>query len=182
MWPLEWLVLQRLRRALFGYVEGRVLEIGAGTGANLPYFGERAQLVAVDMCEEMLHAARRRTGRERVAWLTADVQRLPFASDSYDYVTGALLFCSIREPQTALDEILRVLRPGGWLLLLEHVRGEGHVMRRMTDWLDHPWCLLSRSCHLNRDTARAVSESGLQLVSATRHSFGVVQTIVARKP
>jgi hypothetical protein len=75
-----------------------------------------------------------------------------------------------------------VLRPGGWLILLEHVRGAGGLMRWLTDALEAPWHRLSKSCHLNRETSVAVAEAGFRRVCVSRHLGGIVQVIVARRP
>lgn len=188
MFPLERLFLRRLRRRLFPYMSGRVLELGVGTGANIPLYGASVELTAVDLSESMLQQARRRPSRAKVNWVQADVcpsrsgDALPFVDDSFDRVTSSLLFCSLADPRKTLKEIRRVLRPGGWLTLLEHVRGETGVMRRVTDLLACPWEKISHSCHLDRDTADMIEASGFKLVCTRRHVLDVVQIILARNP
>ncbi|HHX66252.1 MAG TPA: methyltransferase domain-containing protein [Chloroflexi bacterium] len=181
MWPLEWLFLRRLRR-IFSRAHGRVLEIGVGTGVNLPHYGREVNLVALDHSLEMLGRAFRRPHPVRMQMLQADVQALPLRDNSFDMVVGSLVFCSIDDPPRALAEIRRVLRSGGRLLLLEHVRGERGLMRRLTDGLNPVWHRLSKSCRLNRDTAQAVADAGMHLVRASRHASGIVQIIEALNP
>jgi ubiquinone/menaquinone biosynthesis C-methylase UbiE len=181
MLPLEWLLLRRLRRRIFPALRGRVLELGAGTGVNLPLYRSGAEVVAVDQSSEMLALARRRRRQAPISWVQADAQALPFADATFQQVMTSLLFCSVPDPLQGLQEIRRVLTPGGWLVMLEHVRGERGSMRLLTDWLERPWHRLSQSCHLNRETARLVAESGLRVVCASRHGLGIFQMIVAVK-
>ena len=189
MLPLELLILRRLRRRLIPQLDGNVLEIGVGTGANLPFYvtspENEVRVAAIDIDAQMLSLARRRWARNRrraeVSFAQANAEHLPFASETFDHVVGSLVFCSIDNPAAALGEICRTLRPGGWLWLLEHVRGESIPLRWLTDALAEPWLRLSHSCHLNRDTAATVQAAGLKVVCVRAHLGGVVQTIWARK-
>jgi ubiquinone/menaquinone biosynthesis C-methylase UbiE len=180
MLPLEWLVLRRLRRRLYPYAHGRVLELGVGTGVNLPLYEPVSEIVAVDLSETMLERAQSRRTRARVEYARADVEYLPFVDKAFGQVFTSLLFCSVANPARGLAEIRRVLRSGGWLIMLEHVRGEQRLLQRMTDWLDRPWHRFNGSCHINRDTASTVRESGFRLIYSSRHGLGLFQIIVAR--
>jgi len=182
MLPLERLLFRALRSRLHPFLRGRVLEIGAGTGINAPLYAPSVDVVAIDLSELMLRRARERQARAQVSWLQADAERLPFSGSSFECVTASLVFCSIQDPQSALREIWRVLRPGGWLILLEHVRGESRLTRWLTDLLDRPWHHLSNSCHLNRDTEATVRDGGFRLICSPRYYMGLVQIIMARKP
>ena len=187
MFLLECLTLRALRRRLYPFATGQVLELGVGdalrvgTGVNLPLYAPHVDLVAVDVDGAMLRHSRERPTQARASLVQADATSLPFAGGSFDRVVGSLVFCSIADPVGALSEARRVLRPRGWLVLLEHVRGARGVTRTLTDWLDRPWHRLTGSCHLNRDTADAVRDAGFELVCAVRHMFGLIQIIVARK-
>jgi ubiquinone/menaquinone biosynthesis C-methylase UbiE len=189
MLPLELLILRRLRRRLIPHLDGNVLEIGVGTGANLPFYAPSPEdglcVAAVDIDGEMLDVARRRWTRLKrraaVSFAQASAERLPFANETFDHAVASFVFCSIDDPAAALGEICRTLRPGGWLWLLEHVRGESVALRWLTDALAEPWLRLSHSCHLNRDTAATVQAAGLKVVCVRSHLGGVVQTIWARK-
>ena len=177
MGPVEAAYLRRLRRRLFALASGRVLELGVGTANNLVAYPQDARVVGVDESAAMLDRARRKTAAPLAR---ADAMRLPFAGASFDTVSAALVFCSIPDPLTALAEVRRVLRPLGRLLLMEHVRGPGHVSGVLTDWLDRPWYAVNGSCHLNRNTARMVADAGFQVVSAPRRLGGFLQLIEAR--
>lgn len=179
MWPLERLILARLRRRIFRAVQGTVLELGVGTGVNLPLYPEGCRVVGVDFSLDMLQVARRKPCRAVLFLSQADVHYLPFPTATFDQVLGSLLFCSVADPLAALREVRRVLCSPGRLLLLEHVRGMHPLMARLTDWLDHPWHAWSRSCHLNRETAATVEEAGFTLVHSERHGLGLFQIIEA---
>lgn len=183
MWPLERLALRRLRRRLFSHAYGRVLELGVGTGVNLPFYSPSVRLAAMDASAAMLaRAGARPTRAARLGMVQADVEALPLTDASFERVYASLLFCSVADPAAALAEVRRVLRPGGWLVLLEHVRGAGGPMRWLTDALAAPWLRLSKSCHLDRETGAAVAAAGFRVVCASRHVAGIVEVILARRP
>ena len=177
--PLELAGLARLRRRLISEAHGAVLEIGTGTGLNMPYYRAGARIFALDESAEMLSTARQRPCQVCATATRADAQTLPFASHVFETVVGTLVFCSIPDPLRAFSEIRRVLEPGGKLLLLEHTRGHHRLAAALTDWLHPAWYALNGSCHLNRQTARTVAEAGLNVVSVERHAGGIVQVIRA---
>jgi ubiquinone/menaquinone biosynthesis C-methylase UbiE len=179
----EQLGLLGLRRRLLNQARGRILELGVGTGINLPLYRVAAAaelLVGIDVNGTKLAGT---TERQRAVTptliLQSDAQRLPFPSDSFDTVVATLVFCSIPQPTVALAEVKRVLRPNGRFLLLEHVRGQGPVSRRLTDWLQPAWYALQGECHLNRETAVAVSQAGFEIEQVSTHGWGLVQMITA---
>jgi ubiquinone/menaquinone biosynthesis C-methylase UbiE len=179
MWPLERALLTRLRQRVFGEIGGRVLELGVGTGVNLPLYPSGTQLIGIDNSIEMLQMAYRRPTRATVTCLLMDAHHLAFADASFDQVIGALLLCNVAHPATVLTEIHRVLRPGGRLVLLEHVRGATPFLARLTDYLDYPWHAWNRSCHLNRETAATVAATSFTIRKAEPHFLGIFQIIEA---
>ncbi len=178
MQPLERLIFRRLRRQTFPMVSGNVLELGIGTGVNLPLYGPEARVIGCDASEEMLAWAVHRHTQAPVALAQADVQRLPFANESFDAVTASLLFCSVADPARGLAEARRVLCPGGRLVLLEHTRGSG-LGAWLTDIFHPLWHAWSRECHLNRETAQSVAEAGFKVQRVERRALGIVQVIEA---
>lgn len=180
MLPLEWLIFRRLRRQTFPRISGSVLELGIGTGVNLPLYGPEARVTGCDASEEMLAWAARHRTRVPVALAQADAQRLPFADSSFDVATASLLFCSVTDPARGLAEARRVLRPSGRLVLLEHTRGSS-LGAWLTDTFHPLWHAWSRECHLNRETAQAVAEAGFQVKRVERHALGIVRVIEAIK-
>ncbi len=179
MLPLEWLIFRRLRRRTFSRISGSVLELGIGTGVNLPLYGPEARVTGCDASLEMLTWAGRRT--QALAPLAqADVQRIPFADSSFDVVTGSLVFCSVADPTRGLAEARRVLRPGGRLVLLEHTRGSG-LGAWLTDIFHPVWKSWSRECHLNRETVQTVAQAGFDVQRVEQHAMGIVRVIKATK-
>lgn len=183
MKPLERFSLAQRRKRLLRHVTGRVSEIGAGTGANADKYAALADdsdglLVATDVHFGRLTAIPHKNPNAVAACL--DAQRLPFADNSFDFVVGTLVFCSIPEPLTALAEIKRVIRPKGRLILLEHVRGNGVISRRFTDWGQIPWGALQSDCHLNRETVQAVGKAGFTITDYDQSGwFGILAEIQA---
>lgn len=176
---LEVASLRRLRAQLLRTVSGRVLEVGTGTGANLPVYAEAARVVGIDINPERLAATAVRRPPFPFTATVADAQQLPFAAHSFDSVVGTLVFCSIPQPAQALQEIRRVLRPNGRLYLLEHVRGQNTPMRLLTDALHPLWFALQGECHLNRETGAVVAENGFRIEQSSVHGWGVLQMMTA---
>lgn len=178
MLPLEWLIFRRLRRRLFPCIGGRVLELGVGTGVNLPLYRSATRVVACDASPDMLACAKGRRTRARVALVQADAQRLPFADRSLDVVAASLTFCSIADPLRGLGEARRILTTHGQLLLLEHMRGSG-LGAWVTDVLHPLWNAWSRDCHLNRETVGNVEQAGFTVRRVEQHALGIVRLIEA---
>jgi ubiquinone/menaquinone biosynthesis C-methylase UbiE len=143
------------RQKLLAAAGGRVLEVGAGTGFNLPHYPVGlAELTLTDELEGMLRRAERRAreaGR-RVASRQAAVESLPFEDGSFDTVVGSLLLCSVDNQDRALAEIRRVLKPDGQYLFLEHVRSSDPKVAHSQDRWESVWKVIAMGCHPNRDT------------------------------
>ena len=184
MWPLEQALFARLRRRALRALRPSafprlVLEVGVGTGANLSFYPAGSRVVAVDASAEMLVVARRRQTHAVVHLSQTDVHHLAFADATFDEVVGSFLLCNVTDPPAVLQEVRRVLCPGGRLLLLEHVRGAHPWVARLTDLLDLPWHAWSRSCHLNRETEATVASAGFTITRNERYALGIVQLIEA---
>lgn len=177
---LEGAVLRRLRRQAFPQVAGRVLELGVGTGVNLPLYGSGAQVTALDTSWPMLAQSARRRTHATVRLVQADAHFLPFADQVFEAVTGSLLFCSVVDPARALAQVRRVLAPGGRLVLVEHTRGHGPGAW-LTDILHPVWFAFNGVCHLNRDTVRSVVEAGFQRVRNKAMVLGIFRLIEGEK-
>ncbi|MGY4706609.1 class I SAM-dependent methyltransferase [Candidatus Bipolaricaulota sp. J31] len=132
MWPLEAAWGRGWRESLWEGIRGRVLEIGVGTGANVPFYPREARVVGVDLGAGMLARARRKAARTGAAveLIEADIHSLPFAEGEFDYVVGSFVLCSVRDPLAALNEVRRVLHPEGEVRLLEHVRPHSERLGR----------------------------------------------------
>ena len=170
--------LGRWRRWLVGGAEGRTLDVGCGTGRNLSLVGAGTRVIGLDPAREPLLAARRRA--PRVPLVQGDAQALPFRDGTFDTVISGLVFCSVPDPRRGLAEVRRVLRPGGALRMLEHVRATGGLKARVQDRWQPFWTRLTGGCHWNRDTERTVETSGFAIDSATLRARGDLRRFVAR--
>lgn len=164
-------------------VHGDVLEVGVGTGRNLPCFPEGIALSGIELSPAMLAQAQERARRlGRTADLrVGDAQRLPFADATFDTVLATLTLCSIPDDVTAVAEMARVLRPGGRLVLLDHVASPSPVVRAVQRLLE-PLFLRLAADHLLREPDEAVRRAGLMIEELSRSRAGLVLRLTARRP
>jgi ubiquinone/menaquinone biosynthesis C-methylase UbiE len=165
--------VREIRQGLVGQASGRTLEIGAGTGLNLEHYP--AEVTELVLTEPSPHMARRL--REKVSGsgrsaevVEAPAERLPFPDASFDTVVVTLVLCTVPDQQAALAEIARVLKPGGRLLFLEHVRSEDPKIARLQDRVEKPWGFVGAGCHPNRDTLAAIERSPLEVEFSAREN------------
>jgi ubiquinone/menaquinone biosynthesis C-methylase UbiE len=162
------------RRDLLANARGRVLEIGAGTGANLPYYTPAVEEVVLAEPEEPM--ARRLDGKLDSARVSARVVRasadaLPFEDDAFDTVVSTLVLCTVPDQRAALAEIQRVLKSDGRLLFLEHVRADNPKLARWQDRVNGFNRRLGHGCNCNRDTVAAIESAGFALDTLERDRF-----------
>jgi ubiquinone/menaquinone biosynthesis C-methylase UbiE len=163
-----------LRREIVGQAHGTVLEVGAGGGQNFPFYDRtRVQRVeAVEPDAAMLVAAEQSLADAAVPsrLSRAPVEALPFPAAQFDSAVATLVFCSVHDPERGLSEIWRVLKPGGTLLLLEHVRARGKLAAWVQDGLVPLTTRCMGNCHWNRATERMVVETGFQITQVLQLS------------
>lgn len=158
--------LRQMRRDLLRGARGRTIELGAGTGANLDLYPETVEeLILVEPDPHMVRRLRSKlSGAGRRAELVeAPAERLPFEDSSFDTAVFTLVLCTVPDPAAVLAEAARVLRSGGRMLFIEHVRSEDPGLARWQDRLKKPWRFLGDGCHCNRDTVAAIEASPLSL-------------------
>lgn len=155
---------------------GRVLDLGAGTGANLPYVSAGAEIVAAEPDPYMLARARRRAAslQRAVTFVPDAAEALSLEKASVDSVLATLVLCTVDNPARALGEIRRVLRPGGQLFFLEHVRLDHPVWGRVQDVVTPLWRILLAGCHPNRDTVAVIRQAGFAIGGLERYAFGPI--------
>lgn len=169
------------KEQLLGEAEGVVLEIGAGTGINLPYLAHADQWIGIDRNLEMAKTAASKfepTGgsddscatsipgriRDRYHYVHADATALPIADSSIDVVICTLVLCSVPRPTEVLGEVVRVLKPGGRFLFVEHVRAPTRATQLVQNLILPLWRVCADGCRTNQDTAQMIDSVGFSRV------------------
>ncbi len=153
------------RERLWSLVQGReILEVGVGTGKNMPYYPTEVRITAIDLTPGMLSQAGKRAARMSLDadLRLADVQALAFESGQFDGAVATFVFCSVPDPLLGLRELTRVVRPGGQVLLLEHVRSQAKLTGALMDVLN-PLVVRMMGANINRRTVENVEKAGLEL-------------------
>jgi ubiquinone/menaquinone biosynthesis C-methylase UbiE len=154
------------RHALLESAHGRVLEVGAGTGLNLPHYPEGiGELVLSEPDPPMRARLERRLARSgrRATIVAAPAESLPFADGEFDTVVSTLVLCTVADAPAAIRELRRVLAPGGRLLLIEHVRASSPRLARWQDRLAAPWQTLALGCRCNQPTLELLEQAQLHV-------------------
>jgi ubiquinone/menaquinone biosynthesis C-methylase UbiE len=162
---------------------GNVLEIACGTGRNFPYYPQDTYVTGIELSAAMLDLARARAAALGIDadLRQGDAQALPFADDSFDAVVCTISLCTIPDDRQAVREAWRVLRPGGLLLLLEHVRSPFLPVRLVQRVLDPVW-VRKEGDHLLREPLEQVRAVGFEVIALERKKLGIVERVAARKP
>ncbi len=169
--------LRRWWRWLAAGAAGRTLDLGTGTGRNLPLLGGGARPIGVDPHLDSLRRALCRA--PGVPLVVARAEALPFRDGAFETVLSGLVLCSVGDPAAALAEVRRVLSPGGALRLLEHVRAGG-LHGAIQDTVQPAWTWFTGGCHPNRETEQAVEAAGFRVDAATRRARGTMRRLEAR--
>jgi ubiquinone/menaquinone biosynthesis C-methylase UbiE len=174
----EWGGLASWRRWLVSAARGRALDVGCGTGRDLPLYPAGVRAVAMDPHPQNLARARRRA--PNVPLVRARAEALPFRDGSFDTVVSGLVFCSVSDPARGLAEVRRVLAAGGALRMLEHVRARGRLRGRLQDLLQPAWTFVAGGCHPNRDTEASVEAAGFRIEDEGRRARDHMRRFQAR--
>jgi len=173
--------LRDRRREVVSQARGATLELGAGTGLNLDLYTDAVtDLVLTEPSDHMARRLRRRAGAERrdAEVVEAPAESLPFPDDRFDTVVSTLVLCTVGDQRRTLAEVARVLKPGGRLLFVEHVRSPDPRVARWQDRLMRPWRFCGDGCHCNRDTVAEIEASALQLGEVERGELPKAPPIV----
>jgi ubiquinone/menaquinone biosynthesis C-methylase UbiE len=172
----------RHRRELLHRARGSILEIGVGTGSSFQDYPPGVPIVGVDISQEMLHRAeeKRRSYDREIELRKEDVLRLSFDDEAFDTVFSSWVFCSVADPRRGLSEVHRVLKRGGQLLMLEHVRSKNRILGWLMDRLNP---LVSRLGlgDINRDTIQYLRQAGFKIEQEQNITYDLVKAIVASK-
>lgn len=157
------------RRELLENVSGKVLEVGIGTGANLPFYPKQIlSLTGIDFSKGMLKYAREKVSKENYSFpielIEADIQALPFPDNTFDTVVSTCVFCSVPDPLVGLKELRRVCKPNGRIFMLEHMRSDIKLVGIVMDMLN-PLTVRLWGANINRETVKNIELAGLKIVS-----------------
>jgi len=180
---MEGLFFKNWRKKLWEKVDGyHILEVGVGTGKNFDYYPADARITAIDFSREMLKQAARKKDRKQttVEINLMDVQSLDFADNSFDTVIGSFVFCSVPLPLKGLKELYRVCKPGGQVLLLEHVLSSKPLIAKVMNFIN-PVIVALVGANINRNTVKNIKACGFASVRVDDRSSDIIKLIEARK-
>jgi ubiquinone/menaquinone biosynthesis C-methylase UbiE len=180
---LEGLYFRKLRKKLWAQANGsHILEVGVGTGKNFGFYPADAQITAIDFSPKMLAQAQRKRDRQQLAvdLTLMDAESIYYADNSFDTVVASFVFCSVPHPRKALKELYRVLKPGGQLLLLEHVVSSNNVMAAIMNFVN-PLFVRMFGANINRQTIKNVQACPFQKIYIDPVSSDMVKMIRAIK-
>jgi ubiquinone/menaquinone biosynthesis C-methylase UbiE len=165
MGPLERKKFKRVRQDLLKSATGKVLEIGSGTGVNFPLYRNAEHVIAIEPSQYMIDQSlsKLKLAAVPIEMVKTSAERLPFEDHTFDTVVATLVFCTIPNAEEAIDEIKRVCKPNGKILLFEHVKMENTVLSTMQEGLTPLWKKICDGCCLNRETLKAFTSRGLKL-------------------
>jgi ubiquinone/menaquinone biosynthesis C-methylase UbiE len=181
LWFGERAGVRALRKEVLGRARGCTVEIGSGTGLNLPHYPDDLDELVLAEPDPVMRARltkRLHHSGRRARPIDAPAGRLPFPDGSVDTVVSTFVLCTVDAPELALQEIRRVLRPGGQLLFIEHVRSDSPTLASLQDRLANPWRRFARGCRCNRATAELIATSGLTLEGIQERSWRAMPPIV----
>ncbi len=181
--PMEGLLLRPWRQRLWAKVSGHhILEVGVGTGKNFEFYPKSARVTAIDFSPRMLKQAELTKTRKAVPVELAlmDVQSLAYADNSFDTIVSTCVFCSVPLPNKGLKELYRVCKPGGQILLLEHVLSSKPLLATIMNFLD-PLVVRLVGAHINRDTVKNVKACSFSSVRIDKDSGDIIELIEATK-
>lgn len=182
-WPVEVLIFKKLREEAVSCAYGHVLEVGIGTGENLPYYKKNIDLTGIDFSPGMLQIAENRKIQLNLNTLQLcemDVQNLKFKENTFDTVISTFVFCTVPDPIAGLKEAYRVLKPGGKAIFLEHMKSRYFLLNIMLYVMNiFSKNLLGTS--MTRETQKNIEQSGFTIISVEHKVFDIVRLIIATK-
>lgn len=177
--PMEAMALKSWRVDAMTELKGKVLEIGVGTGKNIEYYPEDLEITAIDFSEKMLEKAKKKAvlHNKKIDLLLMDAEQMDFANDTFDTVFTTCVFCSVPDPVKGLLEIMRVCKPGGKIVMIEHVRSEKKVLGIIMDVLN-PLVVNFYGANINRRTLENIHKAGYSKVEVSNLYKDIVKKIV----
>lgn len=183
-WPLEMFHLSSLRNEVIAKVEGKILEVGIGTGKNLPYYPLSADLIGIDFSSGMLNIARRKAaqiGMNNTTLIEMDIESMNFPDDSFDTIISTFVFCTVPHPDKGLGELYRVLKPGGKAIFLEHMKSGSKELNAIL-WIMDTFATPMLGTSMLRETQKEIEKAGFTVLESQNKVFDILRLIVATKP
>lgn len=179
---MDRMIKEEWRKNLISRVHGEVLEVGVGTGANLPYYSSDVRLTGIDFSSGMLKYARMKASflQIPIQLLEMDAQNMTFSDDSFDFVLATCVFCSVPDPVAGLREMRRVCKPDGRVLLLEHMRSENPAAGLLMDLLN-PLTVRISGANINRRTMENIQQAGF-IVEEKTEMMGTIMRMLVLHP
>ena len=172
-------VLAERRKALLAGLEGNILEIGAGTGVNFPFYGEEANVLAIEPSPYMLRQAEeKKKDRRNIHLVQASVEQCyaekKVPEGSQDAIVCTLVLCTIPDPQKALSYFYQWLKPDGKLIIIEHIKSHDPWKGKLQDFLNPAWKIIGEGCHLNRKTDQMIRQADFRTLEENYFTFKVL--------
>jgi len=176
--PMEIMALKKWRVDLMKELNGKVLEVGVGTGKNILFYPEDADITAIDFSEKMLNKAKLKAEElnKKIKFYNMDAELMDFQDNTFDTVFTTCVFCSVPDPVQGLKEIKRVCKPGGKIIMIEHVRSEKRVLGLIMDLLN-PLVVNSYGANINRRTVNNIEQAGFSRINITNLFSDIVKKI-----
>lgn len=181
--PLEKGKFKTIRRDLLKHAEGSVLEIGSGTGINFPFYHSVERVTAIEPSQHMIQRSseKQRMAKVPIEVIKESAEKLPFPNDSFDTIIVTLVLCTIPNPEDAIQEMKRVCKPDGKILIFEHIQMDNSILAKLQDWLTPVWKKVCDGCCLNRNTVQTLEENGLEIIHQKSFFNGLFVQLEARE-
>lgn len=182
-WPLELLHLSRLRGEVIAKAEGKILEVGIGTGKNLSFYPLSADLTGIDFSHGMLDIARRKTiqlGLHNTTLINIDIEAMSFPDNTFDTIISTFVFCTVPHPDQGLRELYRVLKPGGKVIFLEHMKSNSQWLNAFL-WIMEKTTTPLLGTSMLRETQKGIENAGFTILSSENKVFDILRLIIATK-
>ena len=182
-WPIETILFKKLRKEALSYAYGHVLEVGVGTGKNLPYYNKDVDLTAIDFSPGMLEIAKSKKTEAYLKVLNLyemDIQDLKFKDDTFDTVISTFVFCTVPDPIAGLKEVYRVLKPEGKVIFLEHMKSKYLVLNIFLYFMNIVSTRILGTSMI-RETQKNIEQADFTIVSVENKLFDIVRLIIATK-
>lgn len=177
--PMETMSLKKWRLEVTKELKGKILEVGVGTGKNIPYYPDDMDITAIDFSNKMLERAREKAIKlnKKVELIQMDAQNMDFPDNTFDMIFTTCVFCSVPDPIKGLLEIKRVCKSDGKIIMIEHVRSEKKMLGLVMD-IFNPVIVNLYGANINRRTVDNVKKAGFTKVEVTNLTGDIVKKIV----